>query len=220
MKGGAGNDTYYLGYDATDSIIDSGSSTDIDTVIMPYQLTSYTLPTGIENANIAAGTGSGKLVGNSSNNKLTGNDGANTLDGGLGRDSLFGGTGNDSLAGGADNDVLNGGTGVDALVGGSGQDTFQFTNTANNDKLTDFSVIDDTIQLENSVFNKLTATGALNTSYLKIGTAAADSNDYLIYNKATGALLYDADGNGAGAAVQLATLGVNLALTNADFVVI
>jgi len=34
-----------------------------------------------------------------------------------------------------------------------------------------------------------------------------------------GALFYDADVNGAGAAVQVATLSVNLALTAADFVV-
>jgi Ca2+-binding RTX toxin-like protein len=46
------------------------------------------------------------------------------------------------------------------------------------------------------------------------------SNDYLIYKSGTGALLYDADGNGAGTATQIALLGVNLALTNADFVVI
>jgi hypothetical protein len=33
-------------------------------------------------------------------------------------------------------------------------------------------------------------------------------------------LAYDADGNGAGLAVKVAMLGVGLALTHADFVVI
>ena len=50
--------------------------------------------------------------------------------------------------------------------------------------------------------------------------AAHDLNDYLVYNPATGALSYDADGSGAGAGVQIALLGVNLALTNADFVIV
>ena len=52
------------------------------------------------------------------------------------------------------------------------------------------------------------------------GAAAVDLNDYVIYNATTGALSYDADGNGAGAALQIALLGVNLVLTNADFVII
>jgi len=49
---------------------------------------------------------------------------------------------------------------------------------------------------------------------------AADADDYLIYRSGTGALFYDADGNGAGAAVQIAVLGSGLALTVADFTVI
>lgn len=55
---------------------------------------------------------------------------------------------------------------------------------------------------------------------LRIGAAAADANDFIIYNNITGALLYDADANGAGLATQIATIGVGLAITNADFVVI
>ncbi|MFI3121998.1 MAG: hypothetical protein QX203_18685, partial [Methylococcaceae bacterium] len=79
--------------------------------------------------------------------------------------------------------------------------------------------IDDTLTLENSIFTNI-ATGALNTDNFVAATTAIDSNDYLVYNKATGALFYDADGSGVGAAVQIAVLGVNLALTNADFVII
>ena len=52
-----------------------------------------------------------------------------------------------------------------------------------------------------------------------IGAAAVDADDYLIYNSGTGALLFDADGNGGGAAVQFATLATGLALTVADFTV-
>ena len=99
---------------------------------------------------------------------------------------------------------------------------FRFTSTptANVDTLTDFSVADDTLQLENAVFSKLTTTGVLATASFVKGAAALDLNDYVIYNATTGALSYDADGNGAGAALQIALLGVNLVLTNADFVII
>ena len=101
-------------------------------------------------------------------------------------------------------------------------DIFRFTTApaANGDTLTDFSVADDTLQLENAVFKKFTATGVLKAANFVKATAAHDLNDYLVYNPATGALSYDADGNGAGAAVQIALVGVNLALTNADFVII
>jgi Ca2+-binding RTX toxin-like protein len=51
-------------------------------------------------------------------------------------------------------------------------------------------------------------------------TTAADADDFLIYNSTTGKLYYDTDGNGAGAAVQIALIGNHAALTAADFVVI
>ena len=213
MKGGAGNDVYYLGYDFKDVIQDGGLATDIDTVIMPYQLTTYTLSAGIENATITAGTQAANLIGNAGNNALTGNDGVNNLNGGTGRDGLFASAGNDVLIGGAGNDTLS---------GGAGKDIFKFNTAfaANTDKITDFSVINDTIQLENSIFTKLTATGALNAGNFFKGTAAHDTNDYVIYNPSNGVVTYDADGNGAHAAVEIALLGVNLALTAADFVLI
>ncbi|MDP2903122.1 MAG: calcium-binding protein, partial [Methylovulum sp.] len=213
MTGGVGNDTYYLGYDAVDVINDQGLMADVDTVIMPYKLSSYTLPNGIENGTISAGADTSSLTGNSSDNTLQGNDGKNTLTGAVGRDSLFGGLGDD---------VLSGGIGIDALTGGLGKDSFLFNTPlmANVDKIADFKPIDDTIKLENQIFVKLTSTGVLAVNVFVTATTAQDSNDFLVYNKATGALFYDADGNGAGAAVQIATLGVNLGLTNADFVVV
>ena len=48
--------------------------------------------------------------------------------------------------------------------------------------------------------------GMLHADNIVNGTKSLDSNDYMIYNKTTGALSYDADGNGAGAAKQFATL--------------
>ncbi len=141
-------------------------------------------------------------TGNELDNVLTGDVGVNTLDGGTGADTL------------------NGGLGSDVLTGGAGQDVFQLTNLSM-DKITDFSVVNDTIQLENSVFTQLTSIGTLSAANFKIGAAGADANDYVIYNSITGGLFYDADGSGtAGASTQIALLGTNLTLTNSDFVVI
>ena len=120
-----------------------------------------------------------------------------------GSDYLLGRGGNDTLFGFDDNDRLEGGTGNDVLVGGAGKDSFIFRNAVvagNRDRITDFKVIDDTIQIDNAVFKKLI--GAANTTlsaaqFFK-GAAAHDLNDRIIYNSATGALLYDADGNTAG----------------------
>ena len=213
MIGGVGNDTYYLGYDAVDVIDDQGLSSDVDTIIMPYQLNKYTLPKGIEQGAIAASKGSSSLTGNSSNNSLTGNEGKNILNGATGQDSLFGGAGDD---------VLKGGVGNDALSGGSGKDSFVFDAAlkANLDKITDFKPVDDTIKLDNQIFTQLSTLGVLNATQFYVGSAAHDPNDYVIYNPSTGVVTYDSDASGAGQGVQIAQLGVNLPITNADFVVI
>ena len=132
------------------------------------------------------------------------------------------------LYGAAGNDTLNGMGGNDTLNGGAGLDTFVFNTalsaTGNKDTITDFNVADDTIQLENAIFTKLTALGTLATSYFCANATgiAADSNDFICYNTATGVLSYDADGSGLGASVAFAVLGnsVHPALTAADFVVV
>jgi Ca2+-binding RTX toxin-like protein len=214
INGGVGSDTYYLGYDAVDVINDKGLSTDVDLIIMPYQLKTYTLPAGIENGLVIAGTQAGNLTGNSVNNILTGNDGKNILNGSAGRDSLLGGSGNDTLMGGVGNDQLN---------GGLGKDIFKFDavpTSVNSDTITDFKVVDDTIQLKNTIFTALTTKGILNAANFITATAAVDNNDFVIYNKANGAVLYDADGSGAIAPVLITMIGANLGVTNADFVVV
>jgi len=132
---------------------------------------------------------------------------------------LNGGDGADTLYGRNGTDTLDGGLGADTLFGGNDADTFVFSTTlgaSNIDTIGAFSVVDDTIQLSLSIFSAFGAT--LDAGEFRIGAAAADADDFIIYDAATGALYYDADGNGGGAAVQFATLGVGLALTAADFV--
>ncbi|MBY0569447.1 MAG: calcium-binding protein, partial [Hyphomonadaceae bacterium] len=127
--------------------------------------------------------------------------------------SAINGTGN-TLA-----NVITGNIAANTLTGGAGADTFVFAaalGAGNIDAITDFNVTDDTIELDVTIFTGISI-GALAVEAFVIGTAAADSNDRIIYDPTTGALYYDADGDGGGAAVQFATLGTGLALTNNDF---
>ena len=111
------------------------------------------------------------------------------------------------------------------MNGGAGLDTFRFSSALNAngnvDIIAAFSAADDTLQLENGIFAKLTSTGTLNAAFFhaSITGVAADSNDYINYETDTGKLFYDADGNGSGAAVLFATLSGAPALSNLDIFV-
>ncbi len=144
--------------------------------------------------------------------------------------SAINGTGNtlaNTIIGNGGNNTLNGGGGNDTLTGGLGQDIFRFDTalsaTTNLDTISDFNLVDDTIQLENAIFAKFLSTGSIDPTTLRAGAdfkTAADSNDYLIYNTTNGALYYDADGSGtASAAIKFATLTTHPTLTAADFVI-
>jgi serralysin len=108
------------------------------------------------------------------------------------------------------------------LNGGAGKDAFIF-NTALNartnvDKIIGFSVKEDTIRLDDAVFRAIGK--ALTRDEFVIGAAAEDADDRIIYNKATGALIYDANGNGDGQSVLFAKVGAGLAPTHQDFLII
>jgi Ca2+-binding RTX toxin-like protein len=142
-------------------------------------------------------------------NLIVGNDGANVLSGLDGNDNLAGLGGDDILAGGAGRDRLNGGSGADAFV-------FDTTpvNVTNTDFITDFTPGEDKIWLDDAIYAALGPPGALAAGAFHIvtsGLAAAAADDRIIYNSTNGALWYDADGNGAGAAVYLAQLSAGLA---------
>lgn len=131
----------------------------------------------------------------------------------------------DSISAGFGNDKLNGGLGNDTLTGGAGNDTFVFNTKqgANNiDTITDFSA-GDKIALSKSIFKAFGKDKTVATDKLVYGDKAIDTNDFIIYDQATGKLYYDADGLGSKSqAIQIALIGTDThsTLTAADFTII
>ena len=104
----------------------------------------------------------------------------------------------------------------------SSEDAFVFNAAIGQDVkfISNFDVASDSITLDNSVFTNLSRTGELSSGFFTVGEAAEDRNDYIVYDKATGVLSYDADGSSPGAAVKFAVIENKAALTAADFLVI
>ncbi|GEO15972.1 calcium-binding protein [Microvirga aerophila] len=206
LIGGAGNDTYLV--DNTLDLVTEATGGGSDTVLTSVR---YALATASE-VEVLTATGRSSI-------NLTGSEFANAINGNAGRNAISG------LGG---NDVLNGGLGRDDLRGGAGRDTFEFDtrlSSSNVDRVLDFNVRDDSFALDNAIFRRLGSgseerPGKLKSGYFKIATDAQDSNDYLLYDRATGVLSYDADGSGAGREIAIATLRPGLRLTSSDFVII
>ena len=159
---------------------------------------------------------------------ITGTPQADNLVGTAGNDTIFGFAGNDTLYGDAGNDTIFGGAGVDLLFGGAGKDVFGFNNpTEGIDKINDFEIGSDLLSVSragfggDSVFSSDSLVGGvLDVSRFTLGTSATSTSQRFIYNNASGALFFDADGFGGTAQVRIAQLVGNPDLTNASFVVI
>ncbi len=155
--------------------------------------------------------------GGTANDNFSGYEGVDIMGGGIGNDTLS------SLAG---TDTLAGGLGNDSLSGGLGNDTFLFDTAldaaTNKDSISDFTSGQDKIALDKDIFSSLTDEGSLpSLSFLANATGiAGDDNDSIIYNTTSGALFYDADGSGSGAAVQFATLTSKPTIGANDFLVV
>ncbi|MBQ0820841.1 Ig-like domain-containing protein [Microvirga sp. HBU67558] len=178
---------------------------------------------------IYGGSGHDTMSGGSSQDWVSGGSGNDTVNGGSGHDRVYGDSGRDTVYGGTGNDTVSGGAGNDTLYGNAGRDVFVFdtrlNRSSNVDTIKDFNVANDSLWLDNAVFTKLgsgtlTKPGALSSGFFVVGSRALDGDDYLIYDRATGVLSYDADGSGATAAVVFARLGKGLALTHKDFFVV
>ena len=147
--------------------------------------------------------------------------GDDILQGSADADFLHAFSGNDTVLGGGGADAIDGGRGNDILTGGGSNDRFYFDSplrAANADHITDFRSGLDQIWLDASIFKQLPS-GPVDAGNFTVGTQPLDSNDYLIYNPATGVLSYDADGSGSGhAMVAVLTLNHHPTLAASDIV--
>ena len=206
LMGGADNDVYIVG--ASDVVIENMDE-GADTII---SAASFTLGLNVEHLRLS-GTKNRSGTGNSTGNNIIGNSGRNILLG-LG--------GSDRLNGGGGNDLLNGGVGVDILTGGAGADSFEFSSpTDGTDRIADFSSIEgDMINLSSATFIGLSNEN-LDDNFV-LGTKAVDNDDFLVYDQASGRLIYDANANMTGGTTVVALLGAGTALgaSNIQIVVI
>ncbi|WP_295622784.1 FG-GAP-like repeat-containing protein [uncultured Lamprocystis sp.] len=134
---------------------------------------------------------------------------------------INGGAGSDTVLGGTGADRLRGGGGVDTLTGGAGADRFRFVTAAEGvDTITDFTSGTDHIQVVSANFAGLPVDRLAAERFIPAGTALTSSDTVFLYDFDSGVLSFDADGNGAGAAVLIATLTGPRTLAAADIQVV
>jgi Ca2+-binding RTX toxin-like protein len=107
------------------------------------------------------------------------------------------------VQGNATDNSLNGRTGNDTLTGGAGADDFIFTDTLgaqHADLITDFATQEDRIVIKGALVN--VAAGVLDDTAFHLGTEAQTAAHRFLFDGTP--LRYDADGDGAGAAVDVA----------------
>ena len=197
LEGGLGNDVYVLS-DSLDTIIDTGG---VDTVRSSLDIT---LLAGMENAELV-GIGDTVAIGNGANNLLVGNSGDNILEGMGGVDTLTGGEGSDQFiisyngAGSAPDRIKDFTPGRDLLV----------------IDLASLGIFPDALGLLSS------GTVASDSFVSGAGARALDVNDYFLLDTAQGLLLFDPDGSGPAAPMELVQLvGVDYAtMSGADIFV-
>ncbi len=219
LEGGNGKDKLYG--DDGDDILYGGKGKDILDGGEGSDTVSYEDAANKVSVNLATGTVKGNsegkdtlidienVIGSSAADTLLGSDDANVLDGNDGNDNISGGLGDDTLIGGDD---------ADTLTGGDGMDIFVFDSLDAADTVTDFASGADMLSFDDSTF---TSFGGLTfgAGNFVDGTTALDADDFLLYDSSSGALYYDADGNGAGAAVVVVQMGAGTAVAYTDIVI-
>lgn len=138
-------------------------------------------------------------------------------------DRFVGNSGNDTLTGGSGSDTFVFGKVHEQVVTGSATTVQTYVDTAFNltgfDTITDFLHGTDKLELNTDQYSALAGFTAANF-VVGAGATAGDIDDYLIFDTTSHTLKYDADGSGAGAAVNIAVLTGVSTLTTVDIVVV
>jgi Ca2+-binding RTX toxin-like protein len=155
--------------------------------------------------------------------RFEGNANTQTFIGTTKADVFVGNGGNDTLTGGGGADKFVFGQVHEMVVTGAATAPQSYVDTAFNltgvDTITDFVHNTDKMELHLDQYANLVG---FNSSMLRVNATgtAADANDYLVFNTTSKMLSYDADGNGAGAAVSIAVLTGVTTFTASDVVVV
>ncbi|MCB1488172.1 MAG: M10 family metallopeptidase [Bauldia sp.] len=183
----------------------------------------FTIAHGVTIENAIGGTGADYLQGNTARNLIKGRAGDDEAFGGRGRDKLIGGSGGDSLTGDQGRDILDGKSGADDLTGGAGRDRFMFTSNFapdNIDTINDFATGKDKFVLSKHAFKGIGPKGKLDADAFVVGSSAKDGSDRIVYDKDSGAVGFDRDGDGGNTIKQFAVVEAGLDLKYSDFVVV
>lgn len=192
LFGGLGNDTYVL------------TSND------PYEDESFFERPG-EGIDTVVSAFSGGLAAEIEVLRLTGAD--NVWGGGNDLDNLiFGNSGANGLFGGHG--------GSDTMTGGDGADTFSASYFMGVDHVTDMTAGVDTIALTQSWFGWMPAGRLAVNSFKNLALGPVDATDRILFNPATGEVLWDPDGSGAAAATLFFVLDNHAVVSANDFAVL
>ena len=142
------------------------------------------------------------VLGTQNRDYILARDGDDTIEGRGGDDVIDAGAGADRIAGGLGADILTGGEGRDAFV--------YFAAAEGGDLITDFHSGEDVLEFRGF--------GLTGDNWFVNGVTATGSGPQILWDAATGRVMWDPDGAGAAGAALIATLQAGATLKSSDIV--